>query len=479
MKILLTHGYFLHEDAAEQKIMMPYPPQGLLHINAYLAQHGIPTSLFDTTFSSFNDLTAFLLEDRPEILGIYCNLLTRINIVKIIRFIRKEESLKNTVIILGGPDVRHHAEDYLAVGADYCIIGEGEETLRELIMQLEASLPRHSSPRMGGLRGASGIRGIMFKDDKGDSISTPERPFIKNIDELPFPDFDKISILHYFNAWKKNHGFTSLTVSTMRGCPYSCKWCSKAVYGISYRRRSPEKVVEELVFLKDHYHPDQYWFVDDVFTISKSWLQDFLHHLRKNNLNIKYECITRADKMDAETVQLLKETGCYKVWIGGESGSQKVLDRMDRRVTAEQVREMIIMSKKAGLETGTFLMLGYPGETIKDIDETISHLKLANPDHFTLTLAYPIKGTDFYDEVATTIKVSISGIFGDHSDRDLDFQRTYKPGFYKHAIRYVHHEIQAFRHNSALKHLSPFFLKHWLIARLSRGFIAFYKNEDS
>lgn len=475
MKILLTHGYFLHEDAAEQKIMMPYPPQGLLHINAYLAQHGIPSSIFDSTFSSYDELTAFIREQPPEILGIYCNLMTRINIVKLIRIIRKDEVLKNTVFILGGPDVRHYAEDYLAVGADFCVIGEGEETLRELIIQIEASLPWLSSPRMGGSKGAfSGIKGIVYKDEKGDVISTSERPFIKNIDELPFPDFDKISILHYFKAWRKNHGFTSLTVSTMRGCPYSCRWCSKAVYGISYRRRSPEKVVAELALLQANYHPDQYWFVDDVFTISKSWLQDFLHYLRKNNLKIKYECITRADKMDAETVQLLKETGCFKVWIGGESGSQKVLDLMDRRVKAEEVREMIILGKKAGLETGTFLMLGYPGETIKDIDETIRHLKLAKPDHFTLTLAYPIRGTDFYEEVATTLRVSIFGHFGDYSDRDLDFQRTYMPGFYKHAIRYVHNEMKAFSHNSALSLLSPFFLKHRLIALASRAMMTVY-----
>jgi len=272
-----------------------------------------------------------------------------------------------------------------------------------------------------------------------------------------------------------------MTISTMRGCPYSCKWCSKAVYGNSYRRRSPEKVVGELARLDERYHPDQFWLVDDVFTISKGWLQDFLHHIRKNNFEIRYECITRADKMDEEIVHLLKESGCFKVWIGGESGSQKVLDRMDRRVSAGQVREMIILSKKAGLETGTFLMLGYPGETLKDIDETLKHLKLASPDHFTLTLAYPIKGTAFYEEVSTTLRVPISGNFGDYSDRDVDFKRTYRPGFYKQAIRYIHHEMKAVSHRQGIKRLSPFFIKHWLIALTSRLLMSFYKiiNKNS
>jgi len=470
MNLLLTHGYFLKEDAAERKIMMPYPPQGLLHINAYLTKHGISSLLFDTTYSSFDKLTAFLLEHRPKILGIYCNLVTRVNILKIIPFIRKEETLKNTVVILGGPDVRHHAENYLSGGADFCVIGEGEETLRELITQLET-----------GISDFTGIQGIAYKGVQGDVISTSERPFIKNIDDLPFPDFEKVPLSSYFETWKRKHGFTSMTVSTMRGCPYTCRWCSKAVYGISYRRRSPEKVVMELARLNEQYHPDQYWFVDDVFTISKSWLQDFFHHLQKSNLKISYECITRADKMDEETVLLLKETGCCKVWIGGESGSQKVLDRMDRRVRAEQVREMIVISKKAGLETGTFLMLGYPGETLEDIDETLNHLKLASPDYFTLTLAYPIKGTAFYEEVITTLREPISKQWGEYSDRDLDFRRTYQPGFYKHAIRYLHHQMAAYRYESGIKRLSYPFLKHRLIARISRILMALYKKtgEDS
>lgn len=464
MKILLTHGYFLEEDPAEKKIMMPYPPQGLLHLNAYLALHGLSSSVFDTTFSSFDELTAYLLDHRPEITCIYCNLATRINIVKIIRFIRKTETLSNTLIILGGPDVRHHKENYLGAGADFCVLGEGEETLRELIVQLDA-----------GINDFSGIQGIVYKGSKGEAVSKPERPFIKNIDDIPFPDFDKIPLCKYFNSWKAGHGYTSMTMSTMRGCPYFCKWCSKAVFGNSYRRRSPEKVVLELIRLVDLYHPDQFWFVDDVFTMSKSWLQEFLDHSRRHKLDFRYECISRADRMDDETVKLLKDSGCSKVWIGGESGSQKVLDRMDRRVTAEQVRKMIILCRNAGIETGTFIMLGYPGETLEDIDETLKHLKTSNPDNYTLTLAYPIKGTEFYEEVSTSLMMPVTTNFGDYSDRDLDFQRTYKPAFYKHAIRYVHHEMEAFRNRTGKKLPSPFFIRHRSIAIVSRLLMSFYK----
>jgi anaerobic magnesium-protoporphyrin IX monomethyl ester cyclase len=463
MKILLTHGYFLEEDKAEQNIMMPYPPQGLLHLNAYLTKQGISSTVFDTTFSSFKELTSFFKEHRPEIIGIYCNMVTRINIVKIIRYIRQEESLEKSIIILGGPDVRHHNVNYLKAGADFCVTGEGEETMLELIMNLEARI-----------KDVSGIKGVTYKGAGADFISNPERPFIKNIDDLPFPDFDRVSLTDYFSAWKNKHGYTSMTISTMRGCPYFCKWCSKAVYGNSYRRRSPEKVVIELSRLAKQYHPDQFWFVDDVFTMSKSWLQEFLHHSRQNKLEIRYECITRADKMDEETVELLKDSGCFKVWIGGESGSQKVLDAMDRRVRAEQVREMIITSKNAGIGTGTFLMLGYPGETREDIYETVKHLKTSNPDQYTLTLAYPIKGTTFYEEVSTSIRMPVFNNFGDYSDRDLDFMRTYRRAFYTHAIRYIYHEMKAFNQKPYVKRISPFFIKHKLIASMSRFIMSFY-----
>jgi radical SAM superfamily enzyme YgiQ (UPF0313 family) len=233
-------------------------------------------------------------------------------------------------------------------------------------------------------------------------------------------------------------------------------------------------VVLELARLRDKYAPDRYWFVDDVFTISKAWLQEFQLLLREHKVKISYECITRADKMDEEIIELLKETGCYRVWIGAESGSQKVLDLMDRRVKAGYVREMITMSQKAGIETGTFLMLGYPGETIADIDESLNHLQQANPDLFTLTIAYPIKGTAFYEDIRKTLKVPSSLNWGEYSDRDLDFKRTYSRGFYRHAIRYLHHSMSAFNHGKRINPFSLHHLKDLAIARISRIIMTFY-----
>ena len=229
----------------------------------------------------------------------------------------------------------------------------------------------------------------------------------------------------------------------MRGCPYTCKWCSRAVYGLSYRRRNPDKVVEELVQIKKEYNPDSLWFVDDVFTISHKWLTSFRDELRKQNLLIPYECITRADRLNEEVILMLKETGCFRVWIGAESGSQKVIDLMDRRVDVNQVREMIQLTRKHGIEAGTFIMLGYPGETEEDIEETIRHLKASNPDYFTITVAYPIKGTELYQEIEAIQTTNLD--WSTSTDRQVDFKRTYSRKYYDYAVKRVINEVNYFK----------------------------------
>ena len=353
--------------------------------------------VYDTTFSSKKDFQNYLITHRPRIIGIYVNLMTKLNVLETIRFIK--ENLPETFIILGGPEVRYSAENFLRYGADYIVIGEGEETMTELVNSLilvpagmEASSKNRSSIEK------IYRRNCLFRS-KDNFVQTAEREKIKDLNDLSVPNRKKINLHLYLDAWKKHHGKNALSVSTMRGCPYTCKWCSRAVYGLSYRRRNPEKVVEELIQIKNDYNPDSLWFVDDVFTISHKWLTSFRDELKKQNIIIPYECITRADRLNEEVIQMLKETGCFRVWIGAESGSQKVIDLMDRRVDVNQVRDMIKLTKKHGIEAGTFIMLGYPGETEEDIEETIHHLKESNPDHFTITVAYPIKGTELYQEI--------------------------------------------------------------------------------
>ena len=435
MKLLLTHCYFISEDAREQQVMRPYVPLGLLYISAWLEKHHAEHEVFDTTFSSFEKLTSFIDNMQPDVIGIYVNLMTKLNVLKLITYIRKEKDLQHIKIILGGPEVRNNAQQFLNHGADYLVLGEGEESFYELFRFLE-EYPTQIPDQ---------IKGICFLRN-GEMVSAPPREKIKDIDVLPAPNRKKVDLQLYLEAWKNKHGKNAISVSTMRGCPYTCKWCSRAVYGLSYRRRSAALVADELLSIRDQYHPDTIWFVDDVFTVSHKWMKEFAAAVKEKNIHLPYECITRADRLNEEVIKLLKESGCFRVWIGAESGSQKIIDAMDRRVDVEQVREMIQLTKRYGIETGTFIMLGYPGETEADIEETIYHLKASNPDHFTITIAYPIKGTELYTEVESDFTEPLPW---DHStDRDIDFKRTYSRKYYDFAVRRVVSEVNNFKHPS-------------------------------
>ena len=455
MKILLSHGYFLEDDPKEKEIMRPYPPLGILYLSAFLKRKNITAEVYDTTFSTKEAFKAYLLQNRPPFIGLYVNLMTKINIVEIMKFIRSEERLKHTRIILGGPEVRYHDEAFLRAGADYIVLGEGETTLYDLLTTVDSAF----SPFLDT------IDGIAFINMKGEVVRTKERAKMKDIDVLPFPDREAIDLNKYFKAWKGKHGMSAASVSTMRGCPYTCKWCSRAVYGLSYRRRSPKLVVEELAWIQKNYDVDTFWFVDDVFTVSHKWLTTFAEEVKLAGITIKYECITRADRMNDEVITLLQESGCFRVWIGAESGSQRILDAMDRRVETTKVQEMIQKSQAVGVAAGTFIMLGYPGETEEDIQETVDHLIACDPDKFTITVAYPIKGTAMYAEVESSMIMDSK--WETRTDRDIDFERTYPRKYYDYAVRWVVNSVNAAQQKKRGEWLNS--LKSGLKARVAKS----------
>jgi len=432
LKVLLTHGYFIADDPKEQVIMRPYVPLGILYISSYLEQNNVEHEVFDATFSSKKAQLEFIETYQPDYIGIYVNLMTKVNVLEIITTVKKHPVLKNIPIILGGPEVRNHVNAFLNHGADIIVLGEGEITFYEVITSLQQK--KHLFQ----------VAGISYKF-KNEIITTQPREKIKDLDVLGFPNRKKVNLQLYLEAWKKHHGKNAISISTMRGCPYTCKWCSRAVYGLSYRRRSPAKVVEEMLHIKNTYQPDSLWFVDDVFTVSHKWMEEFADLVEQNNVQLPFECITRADRLNENVLELLQRSGCFRVWIGAESGSQKIIDAMDRRVDVEQVREMIRLAKKYNIETGTFIMLGYPGEDEKDIEETIHHLKSSNPDYFTITVAYPIKGTELYAEVEENFTTQIN--WETSSDRDIKFKRTYPERYYKFAVSHVVNEVNYFKHH--------------------------------
>lgn len=427
MSVLLTHGYFISEDPKEAQIMKPYPPLGILYISAYLKKHNVSCQVFDSTFGTRNELEQKLLSERPKIIAIYTNLVTKVNVVKLMKFIRDNACFDDSKIVLGGPDVTYNTYNYLKAEADVVVSGEGEQTMLELA--------NHFLHQQGELKD---IDGISFLDGD-EEVKTPTRTKMKSLAELPWPDRKAIDLNKYIDVWKKHHGQSTVSVSTQRGCPYTCKWCSTAVYGQSYRRRPAADVVNELRWIKENYNPDNIWFVDDVFTVSHKWLDEFCSLMIEADLQLKFECITRAERLNEEVLLQLKKAGCFRIWIGAESGSQRIIDAMDRRVDVHTVRKMMRKTREFGIEAGTFIMVGYPGEEESDINETINHLVESNPDHFTITLSYPIRGTDLFNEVED--KITTTGNWEITPDRALDFERTHNLRFYNYAIRRVTNKV--------------------------------------
>src|ERR1022692_528331 len=426
MDILLTHGYFLYEDPKELQIMKPYPPLGILYICAHLRSKGLRVEVFDSTFSSREQLFQVLRQRPPSVLGVYANLMTRPNVVEILG-VAKGAGWKT---IVGGPEPSAYVDEYLEAGADVIVIGEGEVTLEELV-------PALNSNSVESLRQ---VKGIVFRAQDATIVRTPPRDQIRDIDAQPWPARESIDLPRYLAVWREHHGMGSVSLITARGCPYHCRWCSHEVFGKTHRRRKPASVADELEWLIDRYQPEMAWMADDVFTIHHGWLFQYAAELKRRGLKLPFECISRADRLNLQVVETLAEMGCFRVWIGSESGSQRILDAMERGVTVEQVQTAVTLCRSAGIQTGMFLMWGYEGEELSDIEATVEHVKKTDPDIFFTTVAYPIKGTPYFSEVAERVENPKS--WSEGSDRDFRIRNRHSRQFYRFADKLLRSEVE-------------------------------------
>ncbi len=292
------------------------------------------------------------------------------------------------------------------------------------------------------------IEGIVFRDAAGGIVKTGPAKLIANLDEQPWPDRERVDIARYMRTWREHHGKASISIITARGCPYHCNWCSHSVYGHTHRRRSPRAVAEEIEWLLRRYSPDMLWIADDVFTIHPGWLFDYASELKRRNIRIPFECITRADRLSERVADTLAELGCMRVWIGSESGSQRILDAMQRGVTVEQVRNAVALCRENGIQTGMFLMWGYEGEDIVDVEATIGHVRECRPDIFFTTVSYPIKGTPYFNKVAEKL-VRIKP-WATSTDREVAIQGRHSRRFYQYADELLKMEMSAHPDASAI-----------------------------
>jgi anaerobic magnesium-protoporphyrin IX monomethyl ester cyclase len=427
--ILLGHAYFLKYDIIERRVMKPYPPLGILYLSAYLKRNGFAVEVFDSTFCDFADFESTVKRVKPRIVGLYANIITRDNVFRLAK-IAKSNGVE--FVLVGGPDASEWCDLYFQNGIDIIGINEGETTLQELIPWLQQK----------GMQNLEQVRGILFQKN-GRPFRTPPRPAISDLDSLPWPDRDVLNMEEYFRAWKSHHGESSVSLITARGCPFHCAWCSSEVFGHTHRQRSPKDVVDEMLMLKQRYNPDIMWISDDVLTINKKWTQEFVREVKARGAQHPYECLSRVDLVDYEILKGLRETGCFRIWYGAESGSQKVLDSMRKGTTVAQVRDAARMTQELGMQAGFFILLGYPEETTADIRMTIDFLKETRPDVVGTSVAFPIKGTEFYERVESRLIPNDN--WSSRNQNKLLFTGKYPRLYYWFAARWLVKEVSVNR----------------------------------
>jgi anaerobic magnesium-protoporphyrin IX monomethyl ester cyclase len=430
--ILFTHSYFLRFDPKQWKTAQPYAPLGTLYAAALMRQEGYNVSLFDAMFSQTPaEVVSYLEMQQPKFFVVYddgFNYLTKMCLTNMREAAFEMIAIaKQTgcIVIVSSSDSTDHFETYLNKGADFILIGEAELTLKELLSTINKNEDNFSS-----------VQGIAYKQN-GNIIKTVRRSVLKELDELPFPAWDIIDLQPYKDMWMQNAGYFSMNMGTTRGCPFKCNWCAKPIYGNRYNSRSPENVVAELKMLKEQYHFDHIWFCDDIFGLKPGWVKHFADLVEKENLHLKFKIQARADLLLQENyINDLARAGCDMIWMGAESGSQKILDAMDKGTTVEQIYNSTKLIKKYGMKPCFFIQFGYPGEIKEDIRKTIKMINELLPYDIGISVSYPLPGTKFFEKVESQLKEKTN--WTDSDELVLMFENTYQPSFYKLLHRYVH-----------------------------------------
>lgn len=432
MNVFLTHSYFYPLDPKQWKNHTPYPPLATITALALLRQEGFSAVFHDVALENGPaSCIARMRASHPDVVVIYedgFNYLTKMCLTTMrhacFEMIRAAKELGATVVV-SGSDATDHYGNYHEQGADYIVHGEGEMTLLELLRALrEGTETRH-------------INGLSFLLE-GLAAKTPARSNLKDPDQLPMAAWDAVDIPAYREKWSRSKFPFTLNVATTRGCPFKCNWCAKPIYGNRYNSRSPEKVAAELAYLQQHFGVQHVWMTDDIFGLKPGWVARFREAVQQAGIHVRYKIQSRADLlMQDSTIDDLAASGLEEVWIGAESGSQKILDAMDKGTTLDQIRTSTQLLQKKGVRVAYFLQFGYPGETREDIRKTLDMVRTNQPDDIGISVSYPLPGTLFYDRVKSELGDKAN--WKDSDDLDLMFKGTFSRSYYRVLQRYVHH----------------------------------------
>jgi radical SAM superfamily enzyme YgiQ (UPF0313 family) len=421
-EILLTHSNHLNSDPKQVRKMQPYPPLQTLLAAALLRERGYSVALHDVTLAERpeDEFRAAIEQHRPRLVAVIednFNFLTKMCLTQNRELAFRMCRVANQAgvpAIVNGSDASDRSAEYLRAGFEIVIAGELERALEDVAAAM--------------LHGA--IRGVE---------KVVRRPPVTDLDSLPDAAWDLADLDKYRAAWREAHGYFSMNLVSSRGCPYRCNWCAKPMFGSSYRARAPRRIACEMLRLKRDFGADHIWFADDIFALSAGWTRAFAEAVDAIGAAIPFKMQSRCDLMTRDTVDQLRRAGCEEVWMGAESGSQKILDAMEKGSRVEHVLEARENLRRHGIRACFFLQFGYPGETWSDIERTIRMVREAAPDDIGVSVAYPLPGTKFYQRVAAELGEKEN--WRDSGDLAMMFHGAYSSDFYRELASALHEEV--------------------------------------
>jgi anaerobic magnesium-protoporphyrin IX monomethyl ester cyclase len=375
--VTLVYPYF---QPSNDNSIFRFPPLGLGYIVAYLKSHGISAELVDCTFMKQEKTLKRIRDTNPTIVGIQAMFSMKEKSLEFAELLRKDCEL----LVVGGPLATSNPEEFID-SFDVVAIGEGEQTMLELAQAVE----NHS--------GFNDIKGIMFKE-KGRIVTTPARDFVRDLDKIPFPSRELFDNQAYKNYYSRNFGYTTTAIITSRGCPFECDFCSRPIFGNTFRSRTANNIVQEVEAVQKLGY-QRVWFADDCFTLNRERLMKICEELNRRNIMIGWECLSRVDTVDLSVAEGMKNAGCVRVFFGIESGNNGTLKIMKKQATVEQAKKAVHIFKRTGIQVGAFFILGYPGESEETILDTVNFASSLPLDYLSFTFPYPILGTPLYDRV--------------------------------------------------------------------------------
>jgi len=366
-----------------------FPPLGLGYLAAYLKQNGISVQIVDCTFMKQDEALKQVIDSKPKIIGIQSMYSMREKSLELAQLLKPHCEL----LVAGGALPTIEPEAFLK-NFDLAVVGEGEQTLLEIVNQF--------------LNGGdfSQVKGIVYhKKGTNQLIRNPSRDLNGELDAFPNPTRELFDNDAYKKYYAKKFGYTTTAIMSSRGCPFSCDFCSKPVFGNNFRARSASYVADEIEEVISLGYT-RIWFADDCFTLDRNRLIGICNEIIRRGLKIGWECLSRVDTLDTEIVGKMKQAGCLRMFFGIESGNDSILELMKKQITTKQVQNALLLCKEMGIKAGAFFIVGYPGENDKTVLETIKFASQLPLDYLSFTLPYPILGTPLYERLNKILIVS-------------------------------------------------------------------------